>query len=285
MTVCTNIWHAPSLSLVTNEDVHKGGYVGQVSDLAPNASDLVVNGRLDLVNLFPVQLDLRPFREAGGSAATFHLWAPGGGLRFCGVDVQPSAAWSYQTNDVYATTGDPMSAAALSELTGEGMEIDPDDYLGNGNAPGVLAFEAAQPISAYDSLELLVNIGDVTVFRCRLPMQIGSVDNMFRRKNLRHVCDGASSLDYWTGEPPNMPDSETNGKDLFFVHGFNVSEEAARNWSRQVFKRLWLSGSRARFHGITWYGDYHLVSEQSTGSIIIAMCIMPSKPHRHFRTM
>ena len=96
-----------------------------------------------------------------------------------------------------------------------------------------------------------------------------SVDNMFRRKNLRHVCDGASSLGYWTGEPPNMPDSETNGKDLFFVHGFNVSEEAARNWSRQVFKRLWLSGSRARFHGISWYGDYNLAGSAFNGPDII----------------
>lgn len=39
----------------------------------------------------------------------------------------------------------------------------------------------------------------------------------------------------------------------------------ARNWSRQMFKRLWLSGSRARFHGIAWYGDYNLARSTFNG--------------------
>ena len=50
----------------------------------------VVNGRLDLVNLFPVKLDLKPFVDAWGSAATFQIYAPDGSLHFCGVDAAPS---------------------------------------------------------------------------------------------------------------------------------------------------------------------------------------------------
>ena len=50
-----------------------------------------------------------------------------------------------------------------------------------------------------------------------------------------------------------------------FVHGYNVNPTAAREWANAMFKRLWLSGSRARFHGISWYGDYHLVSGQFNG--------------------
>ena len=51
-----------------------------------------VNGRLDLVNLFPVKLDLKPFVDAWGSAATFRISAPDGSLHFCGVDVAPERA-------------------------------------------------------------------------------------------------------------------------------------------------------------------------------------------------
>ena len=56
--------------------------------------------RLDLVNLFPVKLDLKPFIDAWGSAARFQIYAPNGTLNFCGVDVAPEEAGTIQTNDV-----------------------------------------------------------------------------------------------------------------------------------------------------------------------------------------
>lgn len=80
-----------------------------------------------------------------GQGVSFILWSPqGGSLRFCGFDAQPSEAWAYQTNNVHTTTtGDPVCAANLVPVGGEGVEIDPGDYLGPNNALGVLAFEAA----------------------------------------------------------------------------------------------------------------------------------------------
>ena len=38
-----------------------------------------------------MKLDLKPFIDAWGSAATFRISAPDGGLHFCGVDVAPEA--------------------------------------------------------------------------------------------------------------------------------------------------------------------------------------------------
>ncbi|MBQ3343566.1 MAG: alpha/beta hydrolase, partial [Kiritimatiellae bacterium] len=98
-----------------------------------------------------------------------------------------------------------------------------------------------------------------------LPLAVSSVDFMYRWRGLRYVCGGSSSIPDRTGEPWNMPDAETCDVDVFFLHGFNVSEADARNWSRQVFKRLWLSGSRARFHGFSWYGDYNLAGSTFNG--------------------
>jgi hypothetical protein len=51
-----------------------------------------------------------------------------------------------------------------------------------------------------------------------------------------------------------------------FVHGFNVSPNAARGWNAEIFKRLHQTGSKAKFYGVTWDGaesngtvvpDYH----------------------------
>ena len=55
----------------------------------------VVNGWLDLVNLFPVKLDLKPFIDAWGNAVTFRLSALDGSLHFCGVDDEAVAAPSF----------------------------------------------------------------------------------------------------------------------------------------------------------------------------------------------
>ena len=172
---------------------------------------------------------------------------------------------TYQTNDVYTTTGDPVYAADLIPVSGDGEEIDPDDYLGLGNAPGVLAFEAASEVSRSDALFLLVMDGDDVLFSYGLPLAVFSVDHMYRWRGLRQVCGGASAIPDRTGEPWHMTDAEATDVDVFFLHGFNVSESDARNWSRQVFKRLWLSGSRARFHGFSWYGDYTLIGSTFNG--------------------
>ena len=40
-----------------------------------------------------------------------------------------------------------------------------------------------------------------------------------------------------------------------FLHGYNVNAQRARGWQAEVFKRLYVMGSRARFVGVTWYGD------------------------------
>ena len=44
-------------------------------------------------------------------------------------------------------------------------------------------------------------------------------------------------------------------KRFVFVHGYSVSEKGARGWLSEVFKRVYWSGSLARFYGVTWYGN------------------------------
>ena len=42
---------------------------------------------------------------------------------------------------------------------------------------------------------------------------------------------------------------------VFFIHGANVSEQDARAWAAEMFKRLWQAGANMEFHPIGWESD------------------------------
>ena len=211
----------------------------------------VVNGRLDLVNLFPVKLDLKAFIDAWGSTATFQIYAPNGSFNFCGVDVAPEGAGAIQTDDVYTTTGDPLYAADLTEVEYEGTGIEPTDYLGNGNEPGVLAFEAKEVARP----TLAVLIGDDMVFRFELPVSLSSVRDMYRWYNGRHLSGQGETRQSMMDEPLNNLDGLEGAKTLLFLHGANVSEADAEKWGDALFKRLWYAGCRVNFVNVDWRSD------------------------------
>src|SRR5262249_40247647 len=52
---------------------------------------------------------------------------------------------------------------------------------------------------------------------------------------------------------PNEP--ETNEKNFVFTHGYNVDPNSARGAFADIFKRLYWSGSHAKFYGVTWLGS------------------------------
>ena len=253
----------------TNEDTAKGDYLGQNSDTTPNAIDLEVNGRLDLVNLFPLKLDLKPFIDAWGSEASFVLWGVGNALRFCGTDMSTNNVWEYQTNDVYTTTGDNIAGGELMPIGGEGAEIAPIDYLGNGNAPGVLVFEAAGTVTAYNSPMLLVIVDNVAVYGFRLPMSITPVREMYGWINGRHLSGAPESRTTVL----NKTWGEEGVKSLVFLHGVNVPEADAEKWGDALFKRLYLSGAHVNFYNVDWRSDigsnanYH---ENASNAFVVA---------------
>ena len=235
----------------TNDDTAKGDYLGQVSDDTPNAADLLVNGRLDLVNLFPLRLDIKAFLDVWGSRAAFVLWEAGDSLHFCGTDMGADSVWEHQTNEVYATTGENVAAATLRPISVDGAEIVPGDYLGNGNAPGILAFEAANTVYEYNSPMLLVLVDGIAMYSFRLPLSISPVKEMYGWINSRHLSDENEARTTVL----NRTWGEENVKSLLFLHGANVSEAAAEKWGDALFKRLWLSGAHVDFYNVDWRSD------------------------------
>ncbi|MBC8462221.1 MAG: hypothetical protein H8D67_29990 [Deltaproteobacteria bacterium] len=114
---------------------------------------------------------------------------------------------------------------------------------------GVILIESTAS-TAYP-LELQVVSNGTVLVSAELPLRTSSVEFMFHHKNLRPDGDGMPDRDgaVAINEPPS------NGTNLIFVHGANVDEMSARGWQSEFFKRLWWSGSKARFHGVTWRGD------------------------------
>ena len=215
----------------------------------------VVNGRLDLVNLFPVKLDLKPFVDAWGSAATFQIYAPDGSLHFCGVDVAPEAAGAIQMDDVYtkgAQTTGPLHAATLTEVASAGVPIAPSAYLGAANGPGVLAFEA---VEACGKPKLSVLLGETSVLEFELPLSLSSVRDMYRWHNGRHLSGQGETRQSMMGGPLNNLDGLENAKTMLFLHGANVSEANAEKWGDALFKRLWHAGCRVNFVNVDWRSD------------------------------
>ena len=149
---------------------------------------------------------------------------------------------------------------------------------------GVVLIEGRMPTTA--PLVLAVEKDGATIAEVKLELRLSRVEDMFRHVNLTGAAknyNGSASTPpevvaaTRTGDPGGpWPDSLTNGKYYVFVHGYNVDGQKARGWNCEVFKRMHVLGSKARFVGVTWHGatglDYHKAVYQAfqTGDAINA---------------
>jgi len=158
-------------------------------------------------------------------------------------------------------------------ITSEGHEIE-DSWLkkitDSEDEYGVLLLEGKGPFgyslpSSKKPLVLEVQNNGSTVFEHKFNIKISKVDDFFRHKNLVAEAGESVQTDYVDrlGQPDNFPDEETNGKSFIFVHGCCTDQRQASGWHAEIFKRMYQSGSKAKFYGITWNGD-NSTSSQGT---------------------
>lgn len=96
-----------------NEDKFSGDWINQSLNLVPNTRDLKVNGTFDLVNFFPVALDLSAFAAAWQDRVTYTVkpkWSSANTFNFCFADVPWSRAGSIQTTNMTTTAGSGAGA-------------------------------------------------------------------------------------------------------------------------------------------------------------------------------
>lgn len=247
-------------------------------------SDFGVDGNRDLVDWFPVFLDLKELITVLPPSASviYKLKHAGNALSFVYTDLTRARAFAYQKERLVTGFGFNFDRAPgeaqATQITATGAVLS-DEFLTrirDQNA-GVILVEAG---AATDKpLVLVVEKDGTAIAEVKLELKIGPVEDMYRRLNLRAGSDAPSSglsglrqddgLPTSMDEPSNFPDATGADSWLIFVHGYNVSGAAARGWNSEAFKRFYWSHNKARFVGVSWFGnpygaeddkvaDYHL---------------------------
>lgn len=245
----------------TNDDDDSGETGGSDIPQAPgskdtNGYDHRVNGMRDLIDFFPVDLDLK---------AALVIF-PQGKYRYRLTHAAPQTAPCFKivqtTQQAPATSGLYLKDLDTAVAT-DGMECLPIHSHGrNLNARfldaqeqgnGLLLVEAVRPTTEPIKLAIIRKSDQTVMGEVEFPVSVTSVMDMHRWK---FVSPGATDLSPGDipGDPPNWPDADRNGKHFVFVHGYNVNPESSKGWGGEVFKRMFWSGSDARFSTFAWFG-------------------------------
>jgi hypothetical protein len=234
-----------------------------------NFQNDVVDGARDLVDFFPVFVDvgesLQLLRD--GPPVTVRLRQADGAVNFAYTKMDRDHATAHWRELWKEGFGDafnrPPGEAETHRVTAEGVALSAAFLEGvRDSGKGVLLVEGRSPTLAPLVLEV-VRSGEVLA-EARLPLRLNNVEDMFRHVDLTKVAREYDGGEATLPEPvpaerlndrgDAWPDYLTNGKYFVFVHGYNVDGLRARGWQSEVFKRLHVLGSRARFVGVTWHG-------------------------------
>ena len=250
-----------------------------VLDQAPNGLSGVVNGTRDLVDFFPVYVDIGSVvAEMQNSSVyeslQFRLSQPDGALNFLETSLFADAPLAY-----LGSLASGYSNSVVTRITAAGVILSSNFVHRSTNGGGIILVEARTDTSAPLVLDVL--LGTNVVAQAQLPLSITGVEQMFRHKNLTSAVLGQSDGPGDRLTESNVPNAlDDNGTNLIFVHGYNVNPNQARGWQSAMFKRLYWSGSHARFYGVTWDGydtqKYQFVTINFETNIIHAFQTAPA---------
>lgn len=238
----------------------------------PDWDDSKVNGYRDLIDFTPVFMDVSTIQmlpEKIRNNLSFKLRHDSEAVNVVWTGLSKSSLRLFQrgtVNNCGRNLDESSYEAETEEVKSDGIDV-PDALAAQmrtvSTDKGVAFVEGFLPVDA--PLKLDIYYGeDKKVVTGELPLHLSSVEEMYWFYSLH----GAEDVDYF-----NLPNQYTPGnlmdnpkdRDVFFTHGFNVSEEDARAWGSEVFKRLWQSGSDARFHMVAWPGNYHWTGNWANG--------------------
>jgi hypothetical protein len=236
------------------DDIPKGG----IPDT--HAANHVVDGVRDLLDFFPLKLDIASVLEAfPPEQHTYRLTHDEEAFGFIAVenivpvgDPEVDGPGSFLRNIARANHLSD-SDVRLVDADGTAIQI---HFLRSvrDQGTGVLLLEARKETTS--PLKLTIeDLDGKEVATIEFPVSISGVEKMYRHVNLRKLTGGDGGNEKKTGERPAYPDALTNGRYLAYIHGFSVSGESARGSQSNLFKRFHQLGSRARFVGISWFGD------------------------------
>jgi len=247
---------------------------------SPNYEDSKVNGNQDLTDWFPVFLNLSNLIALLPPGANeYHLVHSQGALNFLYTDLSPDSSGRYLTNLMSSGFGPdftqaPAVAEGVQQITDRGVALTPE-FLSRirQQGKGVILVEASKATS--EPLRLEVRNSRRVVATIELPLRIGNVEDMYGWYNMRFVIGQPADLPT-NFRPSNAPRFADPAASFVFLHGYNVNEMQSRDWSIEMFKRMWWSGSKRRFYAVSWAGDttqigpltinYHLNVQQAVAT-------------------
>jgi hypothetical protein len=187
----------------------------------------------------------------------FVLSQADGVLRFTSTTLTPTNYMNFlrDTNEARLLGGYPggvgnTAGARLTTITNGGVPL-PQSFIAGiaTNNQGIILVEAAVPTT--QPLVLTIYHGTNQIAQTQLYLSINGVEQMFRSKTILVNPQPQAVPDRLTdASVPNEPD--TIAKNFVFVIGYNVNPEQARGWQADIFKRMYWSGSHAKFYGVTW---------------------------------
>ncbi len=242
-----------------------------------------VDGVRDLIDFFPVALDVKTLAQIfPTNLYTYNLKSADQNLKI----VFPNLTTAMEKN--YLNDVETARAVALKSSFPVPQDKWPNNFEARRSLDTLLASVAEQdalPVILLEGIKsgtapLVLGITDQAenqVFTTSLNLSLAQVEQMFRHKNLIKVLsehseyhlpghdsvpsdmgmtdrgvignDGFDNIEHFYGF-----DADNDGNDFIHVHGYNINGQAARGEQSEAFKRLYWSGNRARFWGITWYG-------------------------------
>ncbi len=232
----------------------------------PDHAHAGVDGRCDLIDFFPVCLDIKQLLVVLPTTTVgieYKLKQADEALNFVYTDLTHDHAFDYLTKEdaVYGTGMNKLPhLAETTAITAEGVTLSIAflDKIKNGTGKGVILVEGTK--ASDKPLVLEVFKDGQSIAQIQVYIKISEVEKMYRWINLRGVAGQSETRPTNTSEPENYPDNRTNGKMFIFVHGYNVNEQQSRGWQAEAFKRMYQAGSRAMFTAVTWHGDHSQIS-------------------------
>ena len=232
-----------------------------------DAKNGYVDGFCDTLDFFPVQLRISPLldflesREDIKSAyesgkLSIKLSHMDGAVNVIWTSLSQANSGSYLTQNI-ENCGEALDKKFLDaspiEVSADGIAL-PEPFIDliRENAElGIILVEGRKHSTAPLVLGLYYN-DDTCVWKTELPLNVLSVEAMYGHINLRDTNE-VTRIDATIGHYSSVPN-------VLFLHGFNVSEDDARGWHAEMYKRLYQAGLDMNFYGVTWLGDEALTA-------------------------
>ena len=245
---------------------------GELDGRDPDWSDELVNGHKDLIDFSPVFMDVssiwilpKEIREN----LTFRLRQDDEAVNVIWTSLEKSEVGDFQRKDVkccgrnwnqnsYEATVEKLGSTGkeIPEVLAKEIRVSPNTNKGVLFIEGRGVSKKPLVLDVYNGVKKIASGG--------LPMRLSSVEDMYWFYSIRGA-EEVGNFQLPSGYTPSNLSEDIVDKTIFFTHGFNVDYDAARGWGSEIFKRMWQSGSNARFKMVTWEGNYNWTGNWANG--------------------